>query len=46
MVSTVVTVLAAWFGLNVAFVAIRLYFGADQASAVEDEFGRYPRIVN
>jgi hypothetical protein len=40
MLSTIMIVLAIWFGLNAAFVAIRFYITAER------DFVRYPRTVN
>jgi hypothetical protein len=38
--------LASWLGLNVAFVAIRLYVTADPTSDTSADLVRYPRLVN
>jgi hypothetical protein len=46
MSSTITILLAAWLGLNVAFVAIRFYVTADQTPHGERNLGRYPRLVN
>jgi hypothetical protein len=46
MLLTIMIALAAWLGLNAAFVAIRLYLTADRASHAEHEFVGYPRLVN
>jgi len=46
MLLTIMIALAAWLGLNAAFVAIRFYLTADRASHVEHEFIRYPKLVN
>ena len=46
MLSTIMIALAAWLGLNAAFVAIRFHLTADRDSHVEREFVRYPRLVN
>jgi hypothetical protein len=46
MLSTIMIALAAWLGLNAAFVAIRFYLTADRTSHAEREFVRYPRLVN
>ncbi len=39
-------VLAVWLGLNLAFVAIRLYVTANHASRTKRDLIRYPRLVN
>ena len=44
--SMIVILLAAWLGLNAAFVAIRFYITADQTSRAEHDLGRYPRLVS
>ena len=46
MSSTIIILLAAWLGLNAAFVAIRFYITADQTSRAEHDLGRYPRLVS
>jgi hypothetical protein len=46
MSSTIVISLAAWWGLNAAFVAIRLYATADHASRSGRDFVGYPRLVS
>ena len=46
MSSTIIIVLAAWLGLNAAFVAIRIYLTADRTSRAEHDLGRYPRLVS
>jgi hypothetical protein len=43
---TVVILLASWLGLNVAFVAIRLYVTADPTPDTSVDLVRYPRLVN
>jgi hypothetical protein len=44
--STIIILLAAWLGLNAAFVAIRFYITANQQSHADHELGRYPRLVS
>jgi hypothetical protein len=46
MMSTIVILLALWLGLNVAFVAIRLYLTSDHRTHAEDNLVRYPRFIN
>ena len=43
---TIMILLAAWLGLNAAFVAIRFYIAAEQTSHAERDLARYPRLVN
>jgi hypothetical protein len=43
---TVVILLASWLGLNVAFVAIRLYVTADPTSDTSADLIRYPRSIS
>jgi hypothetical protein len=38
--------LAAWLGLNAAFVAVRFYIAAGQTSPADGDLVRYPRRVN
>lgn len=46
MLSTIIILLAAWLGLNAAFVAIRFYRTADHASRAERDLRPYPRLVS
>lgn len=46
MLSTIMMLLAAWLGLNAAFVARRFYITADQTSHAEHDLVRYPRLVS
>lgn len=46
MSSTIIILLAAWLGLNAAFVAIRFYITADRTSRAEHDLGEYPRLVS
>lgn len=46
MLSTITILLAAWVGLNAAFVAMRFYITADRTSRAEHDLVRYPRPVN
>jgi len=46
MLSTIIILLAAWLGLNAAFVAIRFYRTADQTSRAERDLRPYPRLVS
>jgi hypothetical protein len=46
MALTVGIFLAAWLGLNAAFVAIRFYIAADRTSNAEGDLVRYPRVIN
>ena len=43
---SIMILLAAWLGLNAAFVAIRFYITADQASHAEQDLVRYPKLVS
>jgi hypothetical protein len=45
MWSMIAIVLCGWFGLNAAFVAIRLYMTADRATHSGHDFVHYPRLV-
>jgi hypothetical protein len=44
--STIIVSLAAWLGLNVAFVAMRFYVTADRRSRTEPDVVGYPTLVN
>lgn len=46
MSSTIIALLAAWLGLNVAFVAIRFYVTAGERPRVAPEVIRYPMLLN
>ena len=46
MLSMIIILLAAWLGVNAAFVAIRFYITADQTSHREHDLVRYPKLVN
>jgi hypothetical protein len=39
-------IFVVWLGLNVAFVAIRLYVAAHHAPLAERDFVRHPTLVN
>jgi hypothetical protein len=43
--STIITLLCVWLGLNAAFVAIRFYVTADPQSQAERDHSRYPRPI-
>ena len=43
---TIAILLAAWLGLNAAFVAIRFYITAGQISPADGDLARYPRRVH
>jgi len=44
--TTIIVLLAAWLGLNVAFVAMRFYVTADRGSRAKPDIIGYPRLVN
>jgi len=44
--STIIALLAAWLGLNVAFVAIRFYVTADKSPRVAQKVVGYPMLLN
>ena len=46
--STLLICLAIWLGLNVAFVALRLYVTSDRKPQQSKAFRlvRYPRLIN
>jgi hypothetical protein len=44
--TTIIVLLAAWFGLNVAFVVMRFYVTAGRASRAKPDIIGYPRLVN
>lgn len=46
MSQTIITVLAAWLGLNVAFVTVRIYVTAARHLRDENEAVGYPRLVS
>jgi hypothetical protein len=46
MSSTIFILLAAWLGLNVAFIAVRLYVTASPTPRAEPGLSRYPRLVS
>ena len=46
MALTIAIILAVWLGLNVAFVAIRLYVTADPTSHAKRNTIRHPKLVN
>jgi len=46
MALAVAIVLAVWLGLNVAFVAMRLYVTAHHTPLGERDFVRRPTLVN
>jgi hypothetical protein len=46
MSSTIITLLAVWLGLNVAFVAMRCYVTAGCGSRAKPDIIGYPRLVN
>jgi hypothetical protein len=43
---TIIILLAAWLGLNVAFVAVRIYVTSDRRRRNESEVVEYPRLVS
>ena len=43
---TITILLAVWLGLYAAFVAVRFYITAGQASPADGDLARYPRLVN
>jgi hypothetical protein len=43
---TIAILLAAWLGLNAAFVAVRYYMTVGQTSPADGDLVRYPRPVN
>jgi hypothetical protein len=46
MSPTIIILLAAWLGLNVAFVALRIYVTSNRRSRDETEAAGYPRLVS
>lgn len=44
--TTIILLLAAWLGLNVAFVAMRFYVTADRRSRAEPDIAGYPTLLN
>jgi hypothetical protein len=44
--STIIALLAAWLGFNVAFVAIRFYVTAGKRPRVTPEVIGYPMLLN
>jgi hypothetical protein len=44
--TTIIVLLAAWLGLNVAFVAMRFYVTADHRSRTEPDVVGHPTLVN
>jgi hypothetical protein len=46
MISTIIVLLASWLGLNVAFVAIRLFLTSDHRMHAVDNLVRHPRLIN
>jgi hypothetical protein len=46
MSQMIVILVAAWLGLNVAFVAMRLYLTVDDALGADTDFVGYPKLVN
>jgi hypothetical protein len=46
MSPTIIILLAAWLGLNVAFVALRIYVTSNRRSGDETEAVGYPRLVS
>jgi hypothetical protein len=43
---TIIALLAAWLGLNVAFVAMRFYVTAGKRPGAAPEVVRYPMLLN
>lgn len=43
---TITILLAAWLGLNAAFVAIRFFVATEHTSSAKQDLARYPRLVN
>jgi hypothetical protein len=41
-----IILVAAWLGLNAAFVAMRLYLTVDDALGGDTDFVGYPKLVN
>jgi hypothetical protein len=41
-----IILVAAWLGLNAAFVALRLYLTVDDALGGDTDFVGYPKLVN
>ena len=46
MSTTIIVLLAAWLGSNVAFVVTRLYVTADRGPRAKPDFIGYPRLVS
>lgn len=46
MSTTIIVLLAAWLGLNVAFVVTRFYVTAGRGSRAKPDIVGYPRLVN
>lgn len=46
MSTTITVLLAAWLGLNVAFVAMRFYVTADRGPSAKPDIIGYPRLVS
>ena len=46
MSSTIIALLAAWLGLNVAFVAIRFYVTAGKSPRAAPKVVGYPMLLN
>ena len=46
MMSTIIVLMASWLGLNVAFVAIRLFLTSDHRTHAVDNLVRYPQFIN
>jgi hypothetical protein len=44
--TTIILLLAAWLGLNVAFVAMRFYATAGNRSGAEPDIVGYPTLLN
>jgi hypothetical protein len=45
MLPTIITLLAIWLGLNVAFVTMRIYLTADRRPRDGRGAAEYPRLV-
>jgi hypothetical protein len=44
--TTIIVLLAAWLGLNVAFVVMRFYVTTDRGACAKPDIVGYPRLVN
>jgi len=44
--TTIIVLLAAWLGLNVAFVAMRFYVTSERRSSAESDIVGYPTLLN